>query len=75
MIIKISIIPDVNDTYYWLLNTVQWAVENCSSFYCEKSLDEAAALEPYIVRDYTNSHYKFAFDDNNEATLFLLKWA
>lgn len=75
MIIKISIIPNVNDTYAWLLKAVQWAVENCSSFDCEKSLYEAAALEPYIVRDSTNLHYKFAFDDDHEATLFLLKWS
>ena len=66
--VRINMVLDVNDTYTWLFNTVEWAVINCPSFRPHKN-----TLEPYIVRDPTDLHYTFEFDNEQEATLFSLK--
>lgn len=67
-------IIDRNDTYTWLLNTVQWAADNCSTFCCDKPINSGLALEPYIVREPENLHYTFTFEDERDAMLFAIKW-
>lgn len=83
--VRINMVIDRNDTYTWILNTVQWAVNNCPSFLCDMPLDttngvtapilNTGSLEPYIVREPGNLHYTFTFEDDRDATKFLLRWA
>lgn len=82
--VKIPMVLNHNDTYTWLFKTVQWAVDNCSSFRCDEPLDSpevtahvlnSCSLEPYIVRDPKDFHYKFTFEDDRDAMLFALRWA
>lgn len=68
--IKIPIVNDVNDTYTWLYKTVEWTKANYPSFQYYKD-----SVEPHIVRDPKDLHYRFEFGDEKEATLFLLRWS
>jgi len=68
--IRVDVIWHHNDTYNWLHNTVDWSVENCPSFQCTDS----RSVEQYIIRQ-EDFHYRFEFADDEDASLFALRWS
>lgn len=75
--VRIDMVSDVNDTYRWLFTVVQWAVDNCPTFVCVVPYFElnTHAVKPYIKLDPDDPHFEFEFGNQEEATLFLLRWS